>query len=195
LYPKSVSPFTFWHLVYQLSSKKQHAPHNFSTGTSTVWNARSHPVEPLPGRFKFSFNLNDPLKTAVRRGCYFLHGQSCWPVRREARDDMDILGEEGERRDAQRQTGLKSGFALSHDGTKRDACVITNMSHSGALLLVEQPRDIDQQLVLLIDGEKQRRAARVVWRTEAAVAVSFLTADQDDSADGWVFAPAEARSA
>lgn len=108
---------------------------------------------------------------------------------------MDILGQEGERRDAQRQTGLKSGFALSHDGTKRDACVVTNMSRSGALLLVEQPRDIDQQLVLLIDGENERRAARVVWRTEAAVAVSFLTADQDDSADGWVFAPAEARSA
>ena len=84
---------------------------------------------------------------------------------------MDILGQEGERRDVQRQTGLKGGFALSHDGTKRDACV------------------------LLIDGEKERRAARVVWRTEAAVAVSFLTADQDDSADGWVFAPAEARSA
>jgi hypothetical protein len=69
------------------------------------------------------------------------------------------------------------------------------MSGSGALLLVEQPRQIDQQLILLIDGEKQRRAARVVWRTEAAVAVSFLNADQDETTDGWVFAPAEKRSA
>jgi hypothetical protein len=108
---------------------------------------------------------------------------------------MDILGQEGDRRHAARQTGLKSGFALSHDGTRRDACVVTNMSGSGALLLVEQPRQIDQQLILLIDGEKQRRAARVVWRTEAAVAVSFLNADQDETTDGWVFAPAEKRSA
>jgi hypothetical protein len=195
LYPKSVSPFALWHLVYQFSREIEHVPHNFSIGPSTVWNTHPHRGRPLPCHFKFTFNLNDPLKIAVRRGCYFLYGQNSWPVRREAQDDMDILGQEGERRDAQRQTGLKSGFALSHDGTKRDACVVTNMSRSGALLLVEQPRDIDQQLVLLIDGEKERRAARVVWRTEAAVAVSFLTADQDDSADGWVFAPAEARSA
>jgi hypothetical protein len=74
---------------------------------------------------------------------------------------MDILGQEGDRRHAARQTGLKSGFALSHDGTRRDACVVTNMSGSGALLLVEQPRQIDQQLILLIDGKSN--AAQPAW--------------------------------
>jgi hypothetical protein len=107
---------------------------------------------------------------------------------------MDILGAEGERRAQPRNAGLRSGFAVSHDGRRREACVVGNLSETGALLMVERPDAIDRQLVLLIDGEKRRRPARVVWRTEAAVAVSFLTgAEAGSEADGWVF-PAAAGS-
>lgn len=107
---------------------------------------------------------------------------------------MDILGAEGERRRQPRTGGLRSGFALSHDGRQREACVVGNLSEAGALLMVERPQAIDRQLVLLIDGEERRRPARVVWRTEAAVAVSFLTgAEAGSEADGWVF-PAAAGS-
>ena len=107
---------------------------------------------------------------------------------------MDILGAEGERRAQPRNAGLRSGFAVSHDGRRREACVVGNLSETGALLMVERPDAIDRQLVLLIDGEKRRRPARVVWRTGAAVAVSFLTgAEAGSEADGWVF-PAAAGS-
>lgn len=108
---------------------------------------------------------------------------------------MDILGPEGERRTKSRKGGMKSGFAVSHDGKVREACVVANLSDSGALLLVERPRAIDRELVVMIDGENQRRPAHVVWRTEAAVAVSFLTGHDDArAASGWVFAPAAANA-
>ncbi len=103
---------------------------------------------------------------------------------------MDILGPNGERRDVARSGGMKSGFAVSHDGQSREACVVSNLSAGGALLLVENPRLIDRELILKIDGEQVRRPARVVWRTDAAVAISFLTGAADASvSDGWVFAP------
>jgi hypothetical protein len=103
---------------------------------------------------------------------------------------MDILGPNGERRDVSRSSGLRSGFAVSHDGRAREACVVANLSAGGALLLVENPRAIDRELVLKIDGEQERRPARVVWRNDAAVAISFLTSQTDAGAsDGWVFAP------
>lgn len=109
---------------------------------------------------------------------------------------MDVLGSKGERRDAARAASLRSGFALSHDGQQREACVVGNLSESGALLMVERPSAIGSEILLLIDGEKNRRPARVVWRTEAAVAVSFVTCENRSSQnDGWVFAPGQQVSA
>jgi hypothetical protein len=103
---------------------------------------------------------------------------------------MDILGPDGDRRRSARAAGLRSGFAVSHDGKTREACVVGNLSDTGALLMVERPQALDRQIILMIDGEDRRRPARIVWRTEAAVAVSFLGRDSDArDSDGWVFAP------
>ena len=135
--------------------------------------------------------MNNLLKRTVRPGCYCRRNEG---RNGKSHEDhyLDILGNEGERRKNGRDKNMRSGVALSHDGQSREACVIANLSDTGALLLVEKPGDIDNQLVVVIDGEKQRRPARVVWRTEAAVAVSFLTATGEESAGtGWVFAPSQ----
>lgn len=109
---------------------------------------------------------------------------------------MDILGSDGDRRGSGRDSGFKSGVVVSLDGSTRDACVVANMSETGALLLVERPEQLEDQLVLRIDGDESHRAARIVWRTTASVSVSFLDKETNDAArEGWIFAPDTAKSA
>ncbi len=103
---------------------------------------------------------------------------------------MDILGEVEDRRDAARTHVLKSGIAVTVDGTQREACVIDNLSETGALLFVEQPEQLPEDLVLVIDGESNKRPAHVVRRDKGAVAVSFVTKKTAETSDnGWVFPP------
>jgi len=103
---------------------------------------------------------------------------------------VDILGQVEDRRSKARAKVLKSGNAISVDGTRRDACVIDNLSDSGALLFVEQPEQLPEDLVLMIDGESSKRPAHIVRRDKGAVAVSFLTRKAAGAADnGWVFPP------
>jgi hypothetical protein len=105
---------------------------------------------------------------------------------------MDTQDKTTERRDSVRQGGLKSGFAISVSGGQREACVVGNLSETGALLLVEQSDRMPEELVLLVDGDDIRRPAHIVWRRENAVAVSFITESTDGAAeDGWVFPPAK----
>lgn len=103
---------------------------------------------------------------------------------------MDILGQVEDRRSKARAKVLKSGNAVSVDGTRREACVIDNLSATGALLFVEQPEQVPEDLVLVIDGENSKRPAHVVRRDKGTVAVSFLTRKTAKTIDnGWVFPP------
>ncbi len=103
---------------------------------------------------------------------------------------MDILGQVEDRRGTTRNKVLKSGVAVTVDGTQREACVIDNLSESGALLFVEQPKQLPDELVLVIDGESHKRPAHVVRRGKGTVAVSFVTKETADTGgNGWVFPP------
>ena len=103
---------------------------------------------------------------------------------------MDILGQVEDRRGTARTHVLKSGIAVTVDGTQREACVIDNLSETGALLFVEQPQQLPEDLVLVIDGENSKRPAHIVRRDKDAVAVSFVTRKTAETADnGWVFPP------
>jgi hypothetical protein len=103
---------------------------------------------------------------------------------------VDILGQVEDRRSKARTKALKSGNAISVDGTRREACVIDNLSATGALLFVEQPEQVPEDLVLVIDGENSKRPAHVVRRDKGVVAVSFLTRKTAKTTDnGWVFPP------
>ena len=103
---------------------------------------------------------------------------------------MDILGQVEDRRGTARDKVLKSGVAVTADGTRREACVIDNLSASGALLFVEQPELMPEELILMIDGEDHRRPAHVVRRDKGAVAVSFVTREAAETNDNdWVFPP------
>lgn len=103
---------------------------------------------------------------------------------------MDILGQVEDRRGTARDKVLKSGVAITADGARREACVIDNLSDTGALLLVEQPELLPEELVLMIDGENHKRPAHVVRRDKGAVAVSFVTKQTAEITDnGWVFPP------
>lgn len=103
---------------------------------------------------------------------------------------MDILGQVEDRRSTTRAKVLKSGIAVTVDGTQREACVIDNLSDTGALLFVEQPQQLPEDLVLVIDGENNKRPAHIVRRDKNAVAVSFLTKKTAETSDnGWVFPP------
>ena len=103
---------------------------------------------------------------------------------------MDILGQVEDRRSKARAKVLKSGNAVSVDGTRREACVIDNLSATGALLFVVQPEQVPEDLVLVIDGENSKRPAHVVRRDKGTVAVSFLTRKTAKTTDNsWVFPP------
>ncbi len=103
---------------------------------------------------------------------------------------MDILGQVEDRRGTARNKVLKSGVAVTVDGTQREACVIDNLSDTGALLFVEKPDQLPEELVLVIDGESNKRPAHVVRRDKDCVAVSFVTKQAAESTEaGWVFPP------
>lgn len=103
---------------------------------------------------------------------------------------MDILGQVEDRRGTTRDKVLKSGIAVTVDGAQREACVIDNLSDTGALLFVEQPDLLPEELVLMIDGETHKRPAHIVRRDNGAVAVSFVTKQTAKTTDnGWVFPP------
>lgn len=103
---------------------------------------------------------------------------------------MDILGSVENRRGADRVDELKSGFAITVDGTRRESCVVDNLSETGALLIVEQPQQLPDELIVIIDGENIRRPAHVTRRHHDTIAVSFVTNQADSSKEsGWVFPP------
>ncbi|MEO1159771.1 MAG: PilZ domain-containing protein [Pseudomonadota bacterium] len=104
--------------------------------------------------------------------------------------ELDILGQHEDRRKTARTKVLQSGVALTIDGAQREACVIDNLSETGALLFVEQPDQLPDDLILMIDGESNKRPAHVIRRSEGTVAVSFVTKNSAETTDsGWVFPP------
>ena len=54
-------------------------------------------------------------------------------------------------------------------------CAITDISESGARLVVERDKELPDRFVLLLTGGgKAHRRCRVVWRRGAAVGVQFI---------------------
>ena len=103
---------------------------------------------------------------------------------------VDILGQSNDRRITARIDVLKSGTVVSIDGLHREACVVDNFSETGALLIVKEPQKLQANLLLIIDGEKHRRPARVIRRTRNTIAVWFVTKEMAKTAgDAWVFPP------
>ncbi len=80
-----------------------------------------------------------------------------------------------------RTHGRSRDFALGTiiGGEQRLAldCVVRDISDGGALLLMDEPRRAPTVLRLTLgDGT---RLARIVWRSEAAIAVAFAVPDVD----------------
>jgi hypothetical protein len=54
------------------------------------------------------------------------------------------------------------------------ACVIVDISHTGARLQVPEPADVPNEFALLIGGRPDvRRRCRVVWRSHDLIGVRF----------------------
>jgi hypothetical protein len=68
-------------------------------------------------------------------------------------------------------------IVIDEKGTLR-ACQISDISETGARLVLENVSDLPDQFMLLLtpNGEARRRC-RVVWRDGAAIGVAFPDAD------------------
>jgi PilZ domain len=76
-----------------------------------------------------------------------------------------------ERRAAQRRRVLKGG-SIEFDG-RTVACVLRNISATGAALQVERWLCIPHQFKLNIPFDEIRQDCRVVWRKEALIGLAF----------------------
>jgi hypothetical protein len=77
-----------------------------------------------------------------------------------------------ERRAQPRRKVLKGGIIeFSHGGGL--TCCVRNISDTGACLEVESPVGVPNTFLLLINGEKCGREARVTWRAGRKLGIAF----------------------
>ena len=77
-----------------------------------------------------------------------------------------------EHRIAPRHRVFKSGKIIVDGGTID--CTVRSLSASGAALEVASPLGIPDVVVILIGDVRAKRQAKVIWRTESRIGVTFL---------------------
>lgn len=77
-----------------------------------------------------------------------------------------------EHRIARRQRVFEAGKIIVNGGTID--CTVRNLSASGAALEVASPLGIPDVVVILIGEVGAERRAKVIWRTESRIGVTFL---------------------
>ena len=79
-----------------------------------------------------------------------------------------------ERRRATRQDMRWKGLMLDTSGTILGRCMMVNVSATGAKLIVPEPTELPDNLVLILakNGEV-RRLCEVTWRREKSIGVRF----------------------
>lgn len=78
-----------------------------------------------------------------------------------------------ERRGSHRHKTFKGG-SISFDLAPPVACIIRNMSESGAGLELSNPAQVPDSFDLLIKPELLKRHCRVVWRADNRLGVQFV---------------------
>jgi len=77
------------------------------------------------------------------------------------------------RRPPPRARTLKKGrIAFNHNRSTID-CTVRNLSPWGACLIVTSPLGVPETFDLFIDSDHVHRPARIVWRKEGRIGVSF----------------------
>jgi len=71
---------------------------------------------------------------------------------------------------------MKNGEIVCPSGAAID-CVVSNLSHSGACLVVESQVDIPDVFALFLEAHKPARRCRVVWRKGNRIGVAFVKTD------------------
>lgn len=84
--------------------------------------------------------------------------------------EMDDSGEE--RRRSPRRHVLKNARIILDDGNAI-ACIVRNLSQSGALISLSEGGFVPNEFELSIDGENTRQSARAVWKRDGSMGVTF----------------------
>ena len=90
-------------------------------------------------------------------------------------------------RRAERYDCKQFGTLISPCGNFTEPCLVLNQSNTGALVEVEFADDVGDDLMLVVDGDKYRRPARVAWRDNHRLGIEFiLLTDKPESRVNWI---------
>lgn len=81
-----------------------------------------------------------------------------------------------ERRKTQRMRTYLGGEVVFNQQCPAQDCLVRNLSQNGAKLTFSEPAQIPAQFNLTIHKNSESRRARIIWRGEKEVGVSFLEA-------------------
>lgn len=97
-------------------------------------------------------------------------------------------GTEGKKKQrAERHDCKQFGTLISPCGNFTAPCLVLNQSKTGALVEVEWADDIGDDLMLVVDGDKYRRPARVAWRDSFQLGIEFiLQTDTPENRANWI---------
>jgi diguanylate cyclase (GGDEF)-like protein len=74
---------------------------------------------------------------------------------------------------------LLSGKIVWNYGQSSIDCVVKNLSDAGGRLQVTSTQDLPDAFQLVIEGRRENRSCRIVWRSDDRVGVAFLGAHDD----------------
>lgn len=94
---------------------------------------------------------------------------------------MQVSSKRAELRRKRRQPFRYSANILIDQNSNTRSCSISDISDSGARLLIDDEGDLPDQFSLLLNTSGQvRRVCRVVWRDGKALGVKFLRSPDQD---------------
>jgi hypothetical protein len=77
------------------------------------------------------------------------------------------------RKSVRRRVQSRAALARSEQSPRQD-CLVYDMSHTGARILIDAAIELPQEFLLLLSHNVMRRC-KLVWRKEREVGVSFRT--------------------